>query len=108
MLLSYTNELKIPELDNAKTNRPENLQDNGATPPVNTEPSLPQSPPEDTLVVSDNPHPCPRIKARDAAFQACAGDLPDVCPLSTHYMLYGVYHEWVQQNIEERQDGQIT
>ena len=36
MLLSHTNELEIPELADAETNPPENHQDNGAMPLVNT------------------------------------------------------------------------
>ena len=41
VLFSRIDELKIPELDNADTDPPENHQDNGATPPVNTQPSPP-------------------------------------------------------------------
>ena len=40
VLFYHTDELKIPELDDAETNPPENLQDNGATPSVNTQISL--------------------------------------------------------------------
>ena len=36
VLFSHINALEITELDNAKTDPPENHQDNGATPPVNT------------------------------------------------------------------------
>ena len=36
LLISRINELEIPELENAKTNLPENRQDNGSTPLVNT------------------------------------------------------------------------
>ena len=38
VLLSYTNELKIPELADTDTNPPENHQENGSMPPVNTHP----------------------------------------------------------------------
>ena len=37
-------ELELPELDDAETNPPENHQDNDATPPVNNQPSPPNSP----------------------------------------------------------------
>ena len=55
VLFSQTNELKIPELDDTDTNPSENLEDNGATPPVNTQKSPPRSPQEDTLVASAEP-----------------------------------------------------
>ena len=38
-------ELKIPELEDANTEPPENHQDNSAMPPVNIQPSPPHSPP---------------------------------------------------------------
>ena len=77
MLLSHNDDLGIPELANADTNLSENLQENGATPLVSTQPSLPHSPREDTLVASSDPLPCPRIEARHAAPQLRVGDLPD-------------------------------
>ena len=40
VLFSHNDKLKIPELVDAETDPPENLQDNGATPPVGTQPSL--------------------------------------------------------------------
>ena len=43
VILSHTNKIKIPELVNAKTNPPENIQENGATPPVITHTSPPHS-----------------------------------------------------------------
>ena len=45
VLLSHTDDLKIPNLANANTNPSENHQDNGAMPPVNTQNSLLHSPP---------------------------------------------------------------
>ena len=45
MLFSHIYELEISELDNTDTNSPENHQDNGTTPPVNTQPSLLHSTP---------------------------------------------------------------
>ena len=36
VLFSHIDELKLPELDDAETDLPENHQDNGAMPPVNT------------------------------------------------------------------------
>ena len=93
VIFSHIDKLKILELADAKTGLPENLQYNGATPPVNTQPPPPHSPPEDTSTASADPLPHPHIEARDAALQACAGDLPGVCLLSTDYMLYGFYQD---------------
>ena len=70
VLFSHTNELKILDLANADTNLPENHQDNGSTPPVNTHPSPTHSPLEDTSVASAKTPPLPRIKDRYAALQA--------------------------------------
>ena len=41
VIFSCIDELKLPELDDAETNLPENHQNNGATPPVNTQLSPP-------------------------------------------------------------------
>ena len=41
VLFSHTDELKILDLSNVETDPPKKLQDNGATPPVNTHPSPP-------------------------------------------------------------------
>ena len=87
VIISHTNEFEIMELVEAKTNPPKNLQDNGAMPPVNTQPSPPHSPPEDTLVASANTPPCPRVEAVDAALQARTGDLLDVPLLGADYMV---------------------
>ena len=108
VVFSHTDELKIPELAAAETDPPKNYQDNGATPPVNTQPSPPHSPPEDTSVASDEPPPRPRVEAGDAALQAHEGDLPDVCLLGADYMLYGVYQDWVHQNPGDHLDGGTT
>ena len=50
VLFSHTNELEIPYIADAKTDPPENHKDNGATPPVNTQPLPSHLPLEDTLV----------------------------------------------------------
>ena len=63
MLFFYTEEHEIMELADAKTKPLENHQDNGATLMVNTQPSLLHSPPEDTLVASDEFPPRPCIEA---------------------------------------------
>ena len=81
VLFSHTDEIKIPELANAKTDPPENYQDNGATPPVNTQLSTPHSPLEDASLASSASPPRPRVKAGNAALQAREGDLQDVCLL---------------------------
>ena len=44
VIFSHTDELEIPELAEAKSNPPKNLQDNGATPAVGTQPHLLHSP----------------------------------------------------------------
>ena len=108
MIFSYTDDLEIPELANAKTDPPENHQYNGSTPPVNTQPSPPHSTPEDTSFASADPPPRPRIKAGDADIQAGEGDLPDVYPIVADYMLYGVYQDWVHQNPVDHLDAGIA
>ena len=70
MLFSCIDELEIPELDDAENDSPENHQDNGATPPVNTHPSMPHSPTEDAFVASYAPPSRPRVEAGNAAIQA--------------------------------------
>ena len=44
VLFSRIDKIELPELANSDTNPLENYQDNGAMPPVNTQPSLLQSP----------------------------------------------------------------
>ena len=70
VILSCIEKLEISELDDAKTDPPESHQDNGATPPVNTQPSPLYSPLEDTLVASAAPPPRSLVEAGDAAIQA--------------------------------------
>ena len=71
MVLFYRiDDIKIPELDDADTEPLENHQDNGTTPPVNTQPYPAQSPPEDTSVASAAPPPHPHVEAGDANLQA--------------------------------------
>ena len=70
VILSHTNDLKIKELTNTETDPPYNHQDNGSTPPVNTQPSPLHSLPEDALFISAKPPPHPRIEDRDASIQA--------------------------------------
>ena len=108
MLFSHTDKLKMLELAKDETDPPKIFQDYGATPPVNTHPYLPHSPPEDTSVASSKPPPCPHVEAGDAAFQARAGDLPDVRLLGADYMLYGVYQDWVHQNSGDHLYGGIV
>ena len=57
MIFYHTDEIEIPELADADTDPPENHQDNGATPPVNTQTSPPHSHPEDTSFDSAKPLP---------------------------------------------------
>ena len=108
MLFSHTEKLGILELADVETNPPKNLEENGATLPVNTQPSPPHSLTEDTSVASAKSPPCPRVEARDTALQARAGDLPYVGLLGADYMLYGFYQDWVHQNTGEHLDGGIA
>ena len=61
--------LELPELDDAETDLPENIQDNGATPQVLTQPYTPHSPLEYASVAPAVPPPHPRVEASDAALQ---------------------------------------
>ena len=70
VFLSHTDKIKILELANVENNPPENHQDNGAMPPVNTQTYLTHSPPEYTLVTFAKPPPRPRVEAVNAALQA--------------------------------------
>ena len=98
VLFSYTGELKIRELADAETNPSENLQDNGATLPVGTQISLPQSPLEEIMFASSEPPQCPRVEAGYAALQARAGDLLDVHLLGADNIPFRVYQDLVYQN----------
>ena len=57
---------------------------------------------------SDAPLPHPRGEAGDFAVHAQEGDLSYVCLLSAEYMLYGVYQNWVHQNLGDHLDGGIA
>ena len=108
-MISYCiDQLKLPELKDTETDPLENHQENGATPPVNTQPYLPHLPMEDALVTPAAPPPRPRVKAGDAALQAQDGDLSDICLFGADYMLYGIYQNWVHQNPGYRLDGRIA
>ena len=54
------------------------------------------------------PPPRPRLKASDTALQVREGDLQDVRILGADYMLYGVYQDWVHQNIGDHLYGGIV
>ena len=70
VIFSRIDEIEIPEINNAETYPPENHQDTGATPPVNTQTSLPRSHPEETWAASAAPPPHPRVEAGNDALQA--------------------------------------
>ena len=93
VLLSRIDELKLLEIDDAKTNPPENHQDNGATPPVITKLSLLHSPLENALVSPSMTPPRTLVKARNADLQAQERDHPDIHLLGADYMIYGVYQD---------------
>ena len=90
VLFSHINKLEISDLNDAKTDLPENHQDNGATPPVNTQPYPPHPPLEDASVASAAPPPRPHVEAGNASLQAREGDLSDVRLLGADYMIYGI------------------
>ena len=73
VLFSSIDEIKLPEINDAKTNPPENHQDNSATPPFNIQTSPPHSPLEYVSVAPAAPPPRPRVEAGDAALQAQEG-----------------------------------
>ena len=81
VLFSRIDKLELREINYAETNPTENHQENGDTPPVNTQPYPPHSPLEDASVSPAVSLPHPRIKAGNAALQAREGDLQDVCLL---------------------------
>ena len=70
VLFSRIDELELPKFNDAKTNPPENQQDNGTMPSVNTQPYPPHSPLEDASVASVALPPRPRVEAGNAALQA--------------------------------------
>ena len=70
VIFSHSDKLELPELNDAKTNPPENHQENGATPLVNTQTSPPHSPLEDASVAPATPPPRPCVEAVDITLQA--------------------------------------
>ena len=108
VLFSHIDKLKIPLLVDADTDLNKNLQDNGSTLPVGTQPSLPHSPIEDTSVSPSKHPPCPLFDERYTALQARTGDFPDVCLLGANNMLLGFYQNWVYQNPVEHVDVVIA
>ena len=91
MIFSYTDDIEIPELKDAETDLTENLQNNGATTPVRTQPYSPHSPLKDTLVALDDPPPRPCAEKREAGLQARRGYLPYVHLLVADNMNFRVY-----------------
>ena len=108
LLFFHTNKLEILEISNGKTDLPENLQDNGATPPVLTQPYSPHSSLEDASVSPAAPSPHPRVDDGNDALQVKGGDIPEICLLVANYMIYGVYQDWVHQNSGDHLYGSIA
>ena len=108
VIFSCIDKIELPELDDADTKPLENLQDNGATLPVLTQPSPSNSPLEDAPVAPADspPHSC--VEDGIAALQERYEDLPDVYLLSADYMMYGLYQDWVHQNQGEHLYGWIA
>ena len=69
MLFSCIDDIEILDLDGYETNPPENHQDKGATPPVNTQLSPLHSPLEDASVAYSVPPTHPRVEAGNATLQ---------------------------------------
>ena len=61
VLFYQTNELEIMNLADTDNDPPQNLQDNGTTPPVINQPPSTQSLLEDTLLASAEPMSCPCV-----------------------------------------------
>ena len=108
VLFSCIESLELPELEDSENDLLENHQDNGATPPVNTQPYPTYSPLEEALATPSAPPPHPRVEAGDTALQVRKGDLPDVRLPGADYMIYGVYQDWVHQNTGDHLDGGIA
>ena len=100
VIFTHTNKLETMDLVNSKTDPTKNHQDNDSTPPLSTQPHLPQSPLKDTLVTLDNPPPRPHVEAGDTSVLARTGDLPYVRLWGAGNMLFGVYQDWVNQILE--------
>ena len=71
VIFSRIGKLKLPELDDAKTDPLEYHQDNSSMTTVNTQPYPPHSPLEDASVAPAAPPPCPRqrVEAGDITLQ---------------------------------------
>ena len=85
VLFTQPDEIDTMDLDDAETTPDENHQDNGASPPLNTQPSSLQTPLTDALVDLYEPPTCSHIDARDAAHLARAEDLG-----SQRHALWGI------------------
>ena len=70
VFFSPTYKLEILELTNAETDLPKNLQHNGATFSVETQPSSPHLSLKETMVALAEPPPFPRVEAGYSALQA--------------------------------------
>ena len=108
MLFTHTNKIEIPELADDETDPTENLEDDGTTSTIITQPYLPHSPQEDTSFGLDETLPYHRVENGDNALQSRVGDLLDVLLLGSNYMLFGVYQDWVHQNTGNHMDCRIT
>ena len=75
---------------------------------VNTQPYPPHSPLEDASVAPAAPLQRRRAEAGNAALQAQEVDLSDVRLLGADNMLYGIYQDWVHQNLGDHLDGEIS
>ena len=97
-IFNQTNELNPTDTSNNKTTLAKNHQDNGAMPPLGTQPPSLHSLLAYTLVTTDKPLPCPCVESGYAAHLARKEDLPEVCIKISDNMIYEVYQDWVHQN----------
>ena len=92
VILSHTRELETTDLADTDTNTDTDTDTDTDT-ETNTDPTHPSllhSPLEDTLVAPEKPPPCTHIEDGDAAIQARAGYLLDVCLLGAKTILFEV------------------
>ena len=84
-----------------------NSQDNGITPPLLTQPYLPNSPPVYALGILASPTLFTRVDLSAAARLASEINLKIFCLTAADNALFGVYQDCVHQNPVRNLDGVI-
>ena len=77
-LFTQPDKIESTELADADATPPQNYQDNGAFPPIDTQSSLLHSPLTDTLINLEKNPPHPHVGTRAAAVLASTVDLPEI------------------------------